>query len=72
VIALARAAIARLQPDTTDPDVLDAQASAVTTFIAGVFLRLVAGDQTFTDPGRLSRQLQAIADSAVDEHGVRD
>ena len=69
VIALSRAAIACLQPDTTDPDLLDAQTSAVTTFIAGVFLRFVAGDQTFNDPGKLSRQLQAIADAAAHEYG---
>lgn len=69
VIALTRTAIARLQPDTTDPDLLDAQTSAVTTFIAGVFLRFVAGDQTFNDPGKLSRQLQAIAEAAAHEYG---
>lgn len=60
ISALAQNAIAHLQPDTDDPALLDAQATAVTTFIAGVFSRLAAGDRTISDAGQLARLLQAV------------
>lgn len=59
--ALAQDAIAHLQPDTDDPLLLDARTTAVTTFIAGVFSRLAAGDRTLSDAGQLARLLQAVA-----------
>lgn len=58
--ALTQNAIAHLQPDTDDPALLDAQATAVTTFIAGVFSRLAAGDRTISDAAELARLLQAV------------
>lgn len=61
IITMTQDAISHLQPDIADPDLLQAQTSAITTFLAGVFTRLVAGDRTVNDPCRLARQLQAIA-----------
>lgn len=59
--AMAHDAIAHLQPATRDPALLAAQATAVTTFIAGVFTRLAAGDRTVGDVGQLTRLLEAVA-----------
>ncbi len=67
ITALAHDAIAHLQPDTHDRALLDAQMTAVTTFIAGVFARLVAGDQTINDAEQLARLLQAVV-TAVSVH----
>ena len=68
--AMARDAIAQLQPGTADP-IRDAQAIAVTTFLAGVLTRLAAGDQSINDVERLARLLAAIA-AAVANEGVDD
>lgn len=65
--ALAQAAIAHLQPATDDPDLLEAQTTAVTTFLAGVFTRLVAGDRAINDAEQLSRLLQAITKAVASE-----
>jgi DNA-binding transcriptional regulator YbjK len=54
-------AIAHLQPDTHDPALLDAQTVAVTTFIAGVFTRLVGGDPTINNARQLTHLLEAVA-----------
>ncbi|HEY0229558.1 MAG TPA: TetR/AcrR family transcriptional regulator [Mycobacterium sp.] len=59
--AMTHEAIAHLQPGTDDPALLDAQRTAVTTFIAGVFARLVGGDHTINDAGQLARLLEAVA-----------
>src|ERR1700712_3371589 len=68
--AMARDAIAQLQPGTADP-IRDAQAIAVTTFLAGVLTRLAGGDQSINDVERLARLLAAIA-AAVANEGVDD
>jgi DNA-binding transcriptional regulator YbjK len=60
IIAMAHGAIAHLQPDNDDPALLEAQTTAVTTFIAGVFTRLVAGDRTINDARQLARFMQAV------------
>jgi len=60
IVAMANDAVAHLQPDTGDPELLEAQTTAVTTFIAGVFARLVAGDRTINDAEQLARLLQAV------------
>jgi DNA-binding transcriptional regulator YbjK len=65
--AMARDAIAHLQPDTDDPELLKAQTTAVTTFLAGVFTRLVAGDRGINDAEQLSRLLQAVAKAVASE-----
>jgi DNA-binding transcriptional regulator YbjK len=61
IITMAQAAIAHLQPDVDDPALLDAQTTAVTTFLAGVLTRLVAGDRTIDDADQLSRLLHTVA-----------
>jgi DNA-binding transcriptional regulator YbjK len=60
IIAMAQDAIAHLQPGNDDSALLQAQTTAVTTFIAGVFTRLVAGDRTINDPDQLARYMQAV------------
>jgi len=60
IITMAQEAIAYLQPDNHDPALLEAQTTAVTTFITGVFTRLVVGDPTFNDAEQLARLLHAI------------
>lgn len=59
--AVAQDALAHLQPEIDDRLLLDAQTTAVTTFIAGVFSRLAAGDRTINDAEQLARLLQAVA-----------
>ncbi|AFC50405.1 MULTISPECIES: TetR/AcrR family transcriptional regulator [Mycobacterium] len=59
--AMARDAIAHLQPDTRDPELLAAQTTAVTTFIAGIFTRLAAGDRTVGAAEQLTHLLEAVA-----------
>ena len=44
-----------------DPRLLEAQTTAVTTFIAGVFTRLAAGDRNVEDAEQLGRLLEAVA-----------
>ncbi|BAX91396.1 TetR/AcrR family transcriptional regulator [Mycobacterium shigaense] len=61
IIMMSRDAIAHLQPDTDNPELLDAQTTAVTTFIAGVFSRLVAGDRNVGTAEELADMLQAVA-----------
>jgi DNA-binding transcriptional regulator YbjK len=60
IIVMAQDAIAHLQPGNDDQALLEAQTTAVTTFIAGVFTRLVAGDRTINDAEQLARFMQAV------------
>jgi AcrR family transcriptional regulator len=64
---MTRDAIAHLQPGTDDPGLLGAQTTAVNTFIAGVFTRLVSGDRTINSAEQLAGLLQAVA-TAVSLH----
>lgn len=59
--AMARDAIAHLQPGTENPGLVAEQTMAVTTFIAGVFTRLAAGDHTINRADQLARLLEAVA-----------
>ncbi len=59
--AMAHEAIAHLQPGIDDPALLDAQTTAVTTFIVGVFTRLVGGDRTIRNAEQLTGLLEAVA-----------
>lgn len=61
ITAMAQDAIAHLQPGTDDAALLAAQTTAVTTFIAGVFSRLAAGDRAIDDADQLARLLEAVA-----------
>jgi DNA-binding transcriptional regulator YbjK len=65
ISSLAHDAIAHLQPGTDDPVLIAAQATAVTTFIAGVFTRLVGGDRTIKDAQQLARLLEAVATAVL-------
>jgi DNA-binding transcriptional regulator YbjK len=60
IIVMAQDAIAHLQPDNDDSALLAEQTTAVTTFIAGVFTRIVAGDRTINDAAQLARLMQAV------------
>lgn len=60
IIVMAQDAIAHLQPGNDDAALLEEQTTAVMTFIAGVFTRLAAGDQTIHDAAQLARLMQAI------------
>jgi DNA-binding transcriptional regulator YbjK len=59
--AMAHEAIAHLQPGTDDAALLDAQTTAVNTFIAGVFTRLAGGDRTINNVEQLAGLLEAVA-----------
>jgi DNA-binding transcriptional regulator YbjK len=59
--AMARDAIAQLQPAPAEAVLREAQATAVVTFLAGVLTRLAAGDPSITDAEQLSRLMAAIA-----------
>ncbi|WP_029117572.1 TetR/AcrR family transcriptional regulator [Mycobacterium sp. URHB0044] len=61
ILAMAQDAITYLNPSVTDSALLAAQTTAVTTFIAGVFTRLLVGDRTINDADQLARLLQAVA-----------
>jgi len=70
--AMAQDAIAHLQPGTDDSGLLEAQTTTVTTFIAGVFTRLVAGDRTINDAEQLARLLQAVVSAVALERADAD
>jgi DNA-binding transcriptional regulator YbjK len=72
IIAMAQDAIAHLQPGNDDPALLEAQTTAVTTFIAGVFTRLVAGDRTINDAEQLARLLHAVVRAVALERTNND
>ncbi|MGA7135807.1 MAG: hypothetical protein WBZ15_26355 [Mycobacterium sp.] len=72
IIAMAQDAIAYLQPGNDDPALLEAQTTAVTTFIAGVFTRLVAGDRTINDSEQLARLMQAVVTAVALERAEVD
>jgi DNA-binding transcriptional regulator YbjK len=72
IIAMAQDAIAHLQPGIDDSALLEAQTTAVTTFIAGVFTRLVAGDRTINDAAQLARLMQAIVTAVALERNADD
>jgi DNA-binding transcriptional regulator YbjK len=60
IMTMAQDAIANLQPGSDDSALLEAQTTAVMTFITGVFTRLAVGDRTFNDPEQLARFMQAV------------
>lgn len=72
IIAMAQDAIAHLQPGNNDSALLEAQTTAVTTFIAGVFTRLVAGDRTINDAEQLARFMQAVVTAVALERADAD
>jgi DNA-binding transcriptional regulator YbjK len=75
IIAMAQDAIAHLQPGNDNSVLLAEQTTAVTTFIAGVFTRIVAGDRTINDAAQLARLMQAVVTAVAleqnDDHTGR-
>lgn len=67
ILVMAQDAIAHLQPGSADLALIQEQTTAVMTFIAGVFTRLVAGDRTAYDEVHLAGLLQMIV-TAVELH----
>jgi hypothetical protein len=65
-MAMAQDAIAHLQSSSDDPAVLEAQTTAVMTFVAGAFTRLAVGDRTFNDAEQLARFMQAVVTAVAD------
>jgi hypothetical protein len=72
IIVMAQDAIAYLQPGNDDHALLEAQTTAVTTFIAGVFTRLVVGDRTINDAEQLARFMQAVVTAVALERTKDD
>jgi DNA-binding transcriptional regulator YbjK len=72
IIVMAQDAIAHLQPGNDDHALLEAQTTAVTTFIAGVFTRLIAGDRTINDAEQLARFMQAVVTAVALERTKDD
>ena len=69
---MAQDAIDHLQPGNDDPALLEAQTTGVTTFIAGVFTRLAAGDRTINDAEQLARLLHAVVTAVALERADAD
>lgn len=64
---MARDAIAELQPES-DSAALDMQATAVMTFIAGMFTRFAAGDRSVDSAEQVERLMQAIVAGVAAQH----
>lgn len=61
IAAMTHDAIAHLQPDTANSEMLAEQATAVMTFVGGVFTRLVTDDRSVYNVEQLSRMLASVA-----------
>lgn len=72
IITMTQDAIAHLQPGDHDATLLEAQTTAVTTFITGVFTRLAVGDRTFNDAEQLARFLQVVVSAVALERADAD
>jgi DNA-binding transcriptional regulator YbjK len=72
IIVMAQDAIAHLQPGNDNSALLAEQTTAVTTFIAGVFTRIVAGDRTINDAAQLARLMQAVVTAVALEQNDDD
>jgi DNA-binding transcriptional regulator YbjK len=59
VVEMARQAIAELAPDS-DAGLVDRQATALMTYIAGMFTRFAAGDRTVSGAGELESLMETI------------
>jgi DNA-binding transcriptional regulator YbjK len=68
---MAHDAVSHLQPNAAkDSALLDAQTTAVTTFLAGVLTRFIVGDHAIYDADQLARLLQSIATAVAQEHNA--
>jgi DNA-binding transcriptional regulator YbjK len=68
IMTMAKDAITRIQPPPSDEALLEAQATAVLTFIAGVFTRFAMGDRMVDDAEQLERMLQCIVIAVSLDH----
>lgn len=73
ITELAHGALAAVQPPSDRPGLREAQSTALTTFLAGVFTRFAVGDRTLADRDRLEKFLHTIAlaveDGEDESHG---
>ena len=69
ITAMSRDAIAHiLSADASaDSDILDAQTTAVTTFVEGVYTRLLVGDRAISSAEELERFLHAIVTAVASQ-----
>jgi DNA-binding transcriptional regulator YbjK len=72
IIAMCRDAIEQILPPgaSSDADLIDAQTTAVTTFIGGVYARLLVGDRKIATTEQLDRLLTAIVNAVSAEYGA--
>lgn len=68
---MARDAISELRP-TSDTALLDTQASAIMTFIAGMFTRFAVGERTATSAEQVERLMQAIVSGLAAQNADAD
>jgi AcrR family transcriptional regulator len=71
IIGMCRDAVEQILPPEASPnaDLIDVQTTAVTTFIAGVYERLLVGDRTIGNAKELERLLTAIVTAVSAEYG---
>ena len=72
IIAMCRDAVEQILPPeaSSDADLIDVQTTAVTTFIGGVYARLLVGDQKIGNTEQLDRLLTAIVNAVSAEYGA--
>ncbi|MEV0669331.1 TetR/AcrR family transcriptional regulator [Mycolicibacterium sp. HK-90] len=72
IITMCRDAIEQILPPepASNPELLDMQSTAVTTFIGGVYGRLLVGDQTIANAEQLERFLTAIVRAVSAEYSA--
>lgn len=70
-IAMCRDAIEQILPPeaSSNADLIDVQTTAVTTFIGGVYGRLLVGDRAIANTQELERLLTAIVNAVSAEYG---
>ncbi|OCB14615.1 TetR family transcriptional regulator [Mycolicibacterium porcinum] len=72
IITMCRDAIGQVLPPeaSSNPELLNMQSTAVTTFIGGVYGRLLVGDQTIANAEQLERFLTAIVRAVSAEYSA--
>lgn len=72
IIAMCRDAIEQVLPPeaSSDAELIDLQTTAVTTFIGGVYARLLVGDRQIADAEQLDRLLTAVVNAVSAEYGA--
>ncbi|MFE7742276.1 TetR/AcrR family transcriptional regulator [Nocardia sp. NPDC057455] len=71
IIDMGRDAVITLQPGDDDA-LLDQQNVALTTFISGALLRMIAGDKSIQSVDHLDKLLQAVAHGVTMQHTAGD